>query len=64
MMGNGLSNITMLVTTADHEYVVRRQPLGNVPPRAHDMSREYRVLRALADSDVPVPTVIDYSAHW
>ena len=61
MVGNGLSNITMLVTTADHEYVVRRRPHGNVPPRAHDMSREYRVLRALADSDVPVPTVIDYS---
>ena len=35
--------------------VLRRPPLGHVLPTAHDMSREYRVLSALAGSDVPVP---------
>src|SRR5215470_11518580 len=35
--------------------VLRRPPLGHVLPTAHDMGREYRVLTALADTDVPVP---------
>src|SRR5580693_9422694 len=38
--------------------VLRRPPLGHVLPTAHDMSREFRVLSALRDSDVPVPTAI------
>lgn len=35
--------------------VLRRPPLGHVLPTAHDMSREYRVLRALHGTAVPVP---------
>ncbi len=35
--------------------VLRRPPLGHVLPTAHDMSREFRVLSALADTAVPVP---------
>ena len=38
-----------------HEWVLRRPPLGHVLPTAHDMAREYKVLTALAPTDVPVP---------
>jgi len=43
----GHSNLTYLVRFGDVELVVRRPPLGPVPPKAHDMAREYRGLAAL-----------------
>lgn len=43
----GHSNLTYLVRTAEREYVLRRAPLGPVPPRAHDMAREFKMLAAL-----------------
>lgn len=43
----GHSNLTYLLTIAGREYVLRRAPLGPVPPKAHDMAREYRVLEAV-----------------
>jgi aminoglycoside phosphotransferase (APT) family kinase protein len=44
---NGHSNLTYLLRTAAGEYVLRRPPLGPVAPKAHDMVREYHVLRAV-----------------
>jgi aminoglycoside phosphotransferase (APT) family kinase protein len=44
---SGHSNLTYLVTAGSREYVLRRGPLGPVPPKAHDMVREYRVLEAI-----------------
>jgi aminoglycoside phosphotransferase (APT) family kinase protein len=44
---NGHSNLTYLLRTGGREYVLRRPPLGPVAPKAHDMVREYRVLRAV-----------------
>ena len=44
---NGHSNLTYLVKAADRELVLRRGPLGPVPPKAHDMAREYHVLKAV-----------------
>ena len=38
--------------------VLRRPPLGHVLPTAHDMSREYRVLSALARTNVPVAPLV------
>ena len=38
--------------------VLRRPPLGHVLPTAHDMSREYRVLSALAGTRVPVAPLV------
>jgi len=35
--------------------VLRRPPLGHVLRTAHDMAREFRVISALAHTDVPVP---------
>jgi aminoglycoside phosphotransferase (APT) family kinase protein len=44
---NGHSNLVYLVRRAGREYVLRRPPMGPVAPKAHDMAREYRVLRAV-----------------
>ena len=46
--GGGHANLTYLVAFGDSEYVLRRPPLGPVPPGAHDMRREYAVLSRLA----------------
>ncbi|HEX6642887.1 MAG TPA: phosphotransferase family protein [Thermoanaerobaculia bacterium] len=43
----GHSNLTYLVRFGDREMVLRRPPFGPVPPRAHDMAREYRVIAAV-----------------
>ncbi len=44
---HGHSNLTYLLQIGGREYVLRRPPLGPVAPKAHDMLREYRVLRAV-----------------
>ncbi|MFB4162490.1 phosphotransferase family protein [Alteribacillus sp. JSM 102045] len=41
----GYSNLTYLIRIGDWEAVLRRPPFGYVPPKAHDMSREYRILK-------------------
>jgi len=43
----GHSNLTYLLQIDDHEYVLRRGPLGPVAPKAHDMAREFRVLQSV-----------------
>ncbi|MGI8927302.1 MAG: phosphotransferase family protein [Tepidiformaceae bacterium] len=55
LLPGGRSNLTYLVEAGESRWVLRRQPLGHVLPTAHDMRREYRVLAALADTDVPSP---------
>jgi aminoglycoside phosphotransferase (APT) family kinase protein len=45
---HGHSNLTYLVKVGADEYVLRRPPFGNVVKTAHDMTREFRVLSALA----------------
>jgi aminoglycoside phosphotransferase (APT) family kinase protein len=53
---SGRSNVTYLVTdAAGSSVVIRRPPLGNVLPSAHDMAREHRVLSGLARADFPAP---------
>jgi aminoglycoside phosphotransferase (APT) family kinase protein len=44
---SGHSNLTYLVAIGGREYVLRRAPLGPLPPKAHDMAREYRILEAV-----------------
>jgi aminoglycoside phosphotransferase (APT) family kinase protein len=46
----GQSNLTFLLRSGDWEAVLRRPPVGPVPPRAHDMAREYRILHRLHPS--------------
>jgi aminoglycoside phosphotransferase (APT) family kinase protein len=57
LIAGGRSNLTYLLEPGDEAapLVLRRPPLGHVLPTAHDMSREYRVLSALAGTEVPVP---------
>jgi aminoglycoside phosphotransferase (APT) family kinase protein len=54
---DGQSNPTFKITAESGEYVLRRQPPGELLKSAHAVDREYRVLSALANSDVPVPMV-------
>jgi aminoglycoside phosphotransferase (APT) family kinase protein len=55
LIAGGRSNLTYRIDLDGAQVVLRRPPLGHVLPTAHDMSREYRVLTALQDTDVPVP---------
>lgn len=50
----GQSNPTFLIKTPAKSYVMRRKPPGKLLPSAHAVDREYRVISALADTDVPV----------
>jgi aminoglycoside phosphotransferase (APT) family kinase protein len=43
----GHSNLTYLLRFGRQEFVMRRPPFGPVAPKAHDMAREFRILRAL-----------------
>ena len=53
----GQSNPTFHLATPDGAYVLRKKPGGKLLPSAHAVDREYRVLKALADTDVPTPKV-------
>ena len=55
VIAGGRSNLTYAVTDGEHEWVVRRPPLGHVLATAHDMGREFRVISALGGTGVPVP---------
>jgi aminoglycoside phosphotransferase (APT) family kinase protein len=50
----GQSNPTYLVRMGSERLVLRRKPPGKLLPSAHAIDREYRVLRALGGSTVPV----------
>ena len=54
----GQSNPTYRVTAGDRRYVLRRKPPGKLLPSAHAVDREYRVMGALAGTDVPVPKMV------
>jgi len=54
----GHSNETLFVTWGDAELVIRRPPPGDIAENAHDVLREYRVVDALQDTDVRVPTTV------
>ena len=58
LIAGGRSNLTYLVDDGRRRIVVRRPPLGHVLATAHDMSREYRIIRALAGTAVPVPVTL------
>ena len=54
----GQSNPTFLLSTDDQQYVLRKKPPGKLLPSAHQVEREYRVMKALAKTDVPVPEML------
>ncbi len=59
-LGEGQSCLTYLLAGDGWEIVLRRPPRGELPPTAFDVTREFRVMKALHHSraGVPVPTPI------
>jgi aminoglycoside phosphotransferase (APT) family kinase protein len=57
-IGEGHSNFTFLLTRGDARVVLRRPPRPPLPPSAHDVLREARLLRALESTPVRVPRVL------
>jgi aminoglycoside phosphotransferase (APT) family kinase protein len=57
-IGEGHSNLTFLVERGDVRVVLRRPPRPPLPPSAHDVLREARLLSALAGTPVRIPKVL------
>ena len=56
--GDGQSNPTYRIDAASGTYVLRAKPPGELLKSAHAVDREYRVMKALADTPVPVPHML------
>jgi len=54
-IGDGHSNVTFALSTG---VVLRRPPRGPLPPSAHDVLREARLLLSLAPTDVRTPKIL------
>ena len=62
-IGDGLSNATFALRFEDgSELILRRPPRGPLPPSAHDVLREARIMHALRASAVPVPRIVTVCA--
>lgn len=58
-LAGGHSNLTYRIDdAAGRAVVLRRPPLGELLPTAHDMGREHRLISALGPTDVPVPPAL------
>jgi aminoglycoside phosphotransferase (APT) family kinase protein len=57
-IGEGHSNVTYLIERGGREMVLRRPPRPPLPPSAHDVVREARLLRALRQTPARVPEVL------
>ena len=51
----GQSNPTYIISSPSGNFVLRRKPDGVLLPSAHAVEREYRVMTALSDTELPVP---------
>lgn len=56
----GLSNPSYFVDLGHKKIVLRKQPEGELAPSAHAIDREYRIMQALYDTDVPVPEMLHF----
>ena len=54
----GQSNPTFKLSAGDRKFVLRRKPPGQLLAYAHAVDREFRVIAALQDTDVPVPGAV------
>lgn len=57
----GQSNPTWLLRAGDRQLVLRKKPPGVLLKSAHAIDREYKVISALAGSEVPVPQALAWS---
>lgn len=51
----GQSNPTYLLAAGERRLVLRKQPYGNLLPRAHDVVREHNIMQALHGAGFTVP---------
>lgn len=59
----GHSNLTYLLEDArGQKAVIRRPPMGELLPKAHDMAREWELISALGGTPVPVPKALGFCA--
>ncbi|MEE4281079.1 MAG: phosphotransferase, partial [Pseudomonadales bacterium] len=57
----GHSNLTYQLEDSEGALaVIRRPPQGQLLPKAHDMSREWALISALGQTDVPVPAAYGF----
>ncbi|OYD60234.1 UNVERIFIED_ORG: acyl-CoA dehydrogenase [Burkholderia sp. CF145] len=59
-LSGGQSNPTFRVDADHGRYVLRKKPAGPLQPSAHAIDREYCVMHALRNSNVPVPAMLAY----
>ena len=57
-IGEGHSNVTFAIRRRGGAWVLRRPPRPPLPPSAHDVLREARLLSAVQDADVRTPRVL------
>lgn len=62
VLAGGQSNPTFRLDVGSQRYVLRKKPPGPLLKGAHAIDREYRVMKALEGSDVPVPRMQLYCA--
>ena len=54
----GQSNPTFILASPSGKYVLRKKPPGQLLKSAHAVDREYRVMKGLEHTDVPVPRML------
>jgi len=57
-IGEGHSNITYLVRRGSERFVLRRPPRPPLPPSAHDVLREWRILDAIKETPARSPRTL------
>lgn len=57
LIAGGKSNLTYRISDGSSSWILRRPPVGHLLATAHDMGREYRMMSALEQTAVPVPTM-------
>lgn len=61
LIAGGRSNLTFRLTDGASSWVMRTPPRAGRTPSAHDVAREFRVVKALGSTDVPVaPAIVSY----
>jgi len=56
--GGGQSNPTFLLSSGAQRFVLRKKPPGQLLKSAHQVDREFRIMKALSQTDVPVPCMV------
>ena len=61
VLAGGQSNPTFRISAgAGQDFVLRKKPSGTLIASAHAIDREFRVMKALSGTDVPVPRMLAY----